>query len=103
MELLGGLGTKGLPTQDTQRAIQEHDGTLTAPVVGFGQRQSPRLTNAAGQPTTMQNTGFMTALPFDNQTAPLAPSSGTPWADPDRLRQFETTSGIVATCSWRMS
>jgi len=78
-------------------------GTLTATVAGFGQVQSQRLTNEAGQPTTMQNTGFTSALQFDNQTAQLAPSGGTQWSDPDMPRQFETKSGAVATFTWSMS
>jgi hypothetical protein len=103
MEILGGLVTKWLPTQATQIAIQEQDGTLTATVAGFGQVKSQRLTNEAGQPTTMQNTGFTSALQFDNQTAQLAPSGGTQWSDPDMPRQFETKSGAVATFTWSMS
>jgi hypothetical protein len=86
-----------------QIAIQEQNGTLTATVAGFGQVHSQRLTNDAGQPTTMQHTGFTTALQFDNQSAQLAPSSGTRWADPDLPRQFETKSGAVATFTWRVS
>jgi hypothetical protein len=60
-------------------------------------------TNEAGQPTTMQNTGFTTTLQFDNQAAQLAPSSGTHWSDPDMPRQFETKSGAVAKFTWRVS
>ena len=103
MVILAGLVTQWLPTQTAQIAIQEHNGTLTATVAGFGQVHSQRLTNDAGQPTTMQNTGFTTALQFDNQSAQLAPSGGTRWADPDLPRQFETKSGAVATFTWRVS
>ena len=100
MEILAGLVSTWLPTLSTQIGIQEQNGTLTATVSEFGQVQSQRLTNEAGQPTTMQNTGFTTALQFDNQTAQLAPSDGTNWSDPDMPRQFETKSGVVATFSW---
>jgi len=100
MAILGGLVTKWLPTQRTKIEIQEHGGTLTATVAGFGQLQSQRLTNEARQPTLMQNTGFTTALQFDNQAAQLAPSGGTHWADPAMPRHFETKSGAVATFTW---
>jgi hypothetical protein len=103
MAIVGGLVTKWLPTHATKINIQEQDGTLTATVAGCGQVQSQRLTNEAGQPTTMQNTGFTTALQFDNQAAQLAPSGGTHWADPDMPRPFETKSGAVATFTWRVS
>jgi hypothetical protein len=103
MEILAGLVTKWLPTQVAKIDFQEKGGTLTATVDGFGQMKSQRLTNEAGQPTTMQNTGFTTALQFDNQAAQLAPSSGTHWSDPDMPRQFETKSGAVATFTWSMS
>ena len=103
MEILAGLVTKWLPTQAAKIDFQEQGGTLTATVAGFGQMKSQRLTNEAGQPTTMQNTGFTTALQFDNQAAQLAPSSGTHWSDPDMPRQFETKSGAVAKFTWRVS
>ena len=103
MAIVGGLVTKWLPTQTTQIAMQEQGGTLTATVAGFGQVQSQRLTNEAGQPTLMQNTGFTTALQFDNQAAQLAPSGGTHWADPAMPRPFETKSGAVATFTWSVS
>jgi hypothetical protein len=102
-EILCGLITTWLPTQATTIDIQEHDGTLTATVAGFGQVKSQRLTNEAGQPTTMQNSGFTTALQFHNQTAQLAPGTGTHWSDPDMPRQFETKSGAVATFTWNVS
>lgn len=71
MEILAGLVTKWLPTHAAKIDFQEQGGTLTATVAGFGQMKSQRLTNEAGQPTTMQNTGFTTALQFDNQAAQL--------------------------------
>jgi len=103
MEILAGLVTKWLPTRAAKIDFQEQGGTLTATVAGFGQMKSQRLTNEAGQPTTMQNTGFTTALQLDNQAAQLAPSGGTHWSDPDMPRQFETKSGAVAKFTWRVN
>ena len=103
MEILAGLVAKWLPTQAVRIDAQEQGGTLTATVGGFGQVQSQRLTNEAGQPTTMQNTGFTTALLFDNQSAQLAPSGGTRWSDPDMPRPFETKSGAAARFTWRVN
>ena len=103
MVILAGLVTQWLPTQTAQIAIQEHNGTLTATVAGFGQVHSQRLTNDAGQPTTMQNTGFPRRRCSLTTRAPLAPSGGTRWAHPDLPREFETKSGAVATFTWRVS
>jgi hypothetical protein len=103
MAIVGGLITRWLPTQTAQIDIQQQDGTVTATIAGFGQVKSQRLMNDAGQPTTMQNTGFTTALQFDNQAAQLAPSAGTHWSDPDMPRYFETKSGAVATFTWAVS
>lgn len=100
MEIVAGLVTTWLPTLSAQIDIQEQQGTVTATIGGFGHIRSQRLTNEAGQPTIMQNTGFTTALQFDNQTAQLAPSSGTRWSDPDMPRPFESKSGAVATLRW---
>ena len=102
MEILGGLVTKWLPTQVAKIDFLEQGGISTATVSGFGQIKWQPLTNEAGQPTTMQNTGFTTVLQFDNQAAQLAPS-GTRWSDPDMPRQFETRSGAVARFSWHVS
>ena len=89
-----------LASQAAKIDIQEQGGSLTATVAGFGQVKSERLTNDAGQPTTMHNTGFTTALQFDNQAAQLAPS-GSRWSDTDMPRQFVTKSGAVAALAWR--
>ena len=80
----------------------QQDGRLTATVAGAGEISAQRLTNDAGQPTTMQNTGFTTALQFDNQTAQLAPSASR-WSDQDMPRSFETKSGAMARFTWRVS
>jgi hypothetical protein len=103
MEILAALVAKWLPTHTAKIDFQELGGTLTATVVGFGLIKSQRLTNEAGQPMTMQNTGFTTALQFDDRAAQLAPSGGTRWSDPDMPRQFETKSGAVARFTWRVT
>ena len=100
MEIIGGLVSNWLPTQLARVEVQEEDGTLTANVGNFGQVKSSRMKNEAGQQMTMQNTGFTTALQFDDQIGQLAPSGGTRWSDPDMPRAFETKSGVVATFNW---
>ena len=100
MAIVGGLVSAWLPTQSAGIDVQEQNGGLSATVAGVGEIKSQRLTNDAGQPTTMQNTGFTTALQFDNQVAQLAPSASR-WSDPDMPRRFETKSGAVASFTWR--
>ena len=100
MGALAGLITKWLPTQTTQIAVREENGTTRATVGSVGQIQSQRLKNEAGQQMTMQNVGFAVAFQFDNQTAALAPSTGTRWADPDMPRQWESKSGAVGIFTW---
>jgi hypothetical protein len=102
MEIWGGLIAKWLPTQTAKIDVQQQGGTLNVIVGGFGQIKSQRLTNEAGQPTTMQNAGFATALQFDDLAAQLAPSDGTRWSDSDMPRQFAAKSGVVATFTWRV-
>jgi hypothetical protein len=102
MEIWGGLIAKWLPTQRAKIDAQQQGGTLNVTVGGFGQIKSQRLTNEAGQPTTMQNAGFATALQFDDLTAQLAPSDGTRWSDSDVPRQFAAKSGVAATFTWRV-
>jgi hypothetical protein len=102
MEILGGLVSTWLPTHSTKIEVREQSGRLTASVAGAGEMDAQRLTNDAGQPTTMQNTGFTTALQFDNQMAQLAPSASR-WSDPDLPRSFETRSGAVAHFAWHVS
>lgn len=74
MGALAGLITQWLPTQTTQIAVREENGTTRATVGSIGQIQSQRLKNEAGQQMTMQNVGFAVAFQFDNQTAALAPA-----------------------------
>jgi hypothetical protein len=102
MEILGSFVAKWLPTELSKIDVQDEAGGLTATVGAFGQVKSQRLTNDAGQPTTMQNTGFTTALQFDNQTAQLAPSSSR-WADTAMPRQFMTKSGATGNFTWRVA
>ena len=100
MGALAGLIPKWLPTETTQIAVREENGTIRATVGSVGQIQSRRLKNEAGQQMTMQNAGFAVAFQFDNQTAELAPSTGTRWADPDMPRQWESKSGAVGKFRW---
>ena len=102
LEVLGSLISLWLPTQTADINIQEEADTLTVTVGDFGQYKSQPLKNEEGQPMTMQNVGFATALQFDNQTAQLAPS-GSRWSDPDMPHQFETKSGAVANFTWTVS
>ena len=76
MEILGGLVSKWLPTVATRIDFQQQNDILTASVGGFGQIKSQRLTNEAGQPTTMQNTGFTTALQLTSGLRNLPPAPG---------------------------
>jgi hypothetical protein len=103
MALLAPLYSNWLPTQVVKIDVQEQGGTLSATVGGFGLIKSKLLTNAAGQPTTTQNTAFATFNKFDNQTEQLAPSTGSRWSDPGLPRQFESKSGRVARFTWRVS
>jgi hypothetical protein len=103
MEILAGLITTWLPTQTTKIEVREENGTVSAAVGSFGQINSRRLKNEAGQPMTMQNVGFAVALQFDNYTAELAPSAGTQWSDPDLPQQWESKSGAVGRFTWNIS
>jgi hypothetical protein len=100
MQVLAGLITTWLPTQTAPITVQEANGTVQATVGNIGQINSRRLKNEAGLTMTMQNVGFAVALQFDRQTAELAPSAGTRWADPDLPRQWESRSGAVGTFTW---
>jgi hypothetical protein len=102
MAILGGLITNWLPTQSAKIDYQQQGGALSATVAGFGEIKLQRLTNEAGQPTTMHNTGFTTALQFDGQAAQLAPSASH-WSDPQMPRQFATKSGATANFTWRVN
>jgi hypothetical protein len=101
-EIWGGLIAKWLPTQTAKIDVHQQGATLNVTVGGFGQIKSQRLTNEAGQPTTMQNAGFATTLQFDDLAAQLAPSNGTRWSDSEMPRQFAAKSGVVATLTWRV-
>ena len=100
MGALAGLIPTWLPSQATQIAVREENDTIHATVGTVGQIQSQRLKNEAGQQMTMQNVGFAVVFQFDKQTAALAPSAGTRWADPDMPRQWESRSGAVGTFTW---
>jgi hypothetical protein len=100
MQILAGLITTWLPAQTVPITVQEANGSLQATVGTVGQIRSQRLKNEAGQTMTMQHVGCAVALQFDRQTAELAPSAGTRWADPDLPRQWESRSGAVGTFTW---
>ena len=103
MEILASLTPTWLPTQITKVEVQEENGTVSAAVGSFGQINSRRLKNEAGQPMTMQNVGFAVALQFENSTAELAPSAGTQWFDPDLPQQWASKSGAVGRFTWNIS
>lgn len=103
MAVFAPLYKKWLPTEAAKIDVQEQGGKLSATVGRFGQIKSRRLTNAAGQPTTTQNSAEALVMKFDNQTEYLAPSTGSRWSDPDLPRQFETRSGYVARLTWSVS
>jgi hypothetical protein len=100
MEIVSNLVTRWLPTQTTRIDVQEQGDTVNATVGNFGQVQSQRLRNEAGQPMTMQNVGFAAVFQLDNQTGELALGSGTRWSDPDMPRPFVSKSGVVAGFRW---
>jgi len=93
MHMLAGLITTWLPTRTVPITVQEANGTIQATIGTVGQIHSQRLTKEAGQPMTRQHVGFAVALQSDRQTAELAPSVGTHWADPDRPRPWESRCG----------
>jgi hypothetical protein len=100
MQILAALITTWLPTATAPITVQETNGAIQATVGTVGQIHSQRLKNEAGQTMTMQHAGFAVALQFDRQTAELAPSAGTRWADPDLPQQWESRSGAVGTFTW---
>lgn len=100
MEIVSSLVTRWLPTEATRIDVQEQGGTVSATVGNFGQVQSQRLRNEAGQSMTMQNVGIAVMFQLDNQTGELAPGTGTRWSDPDLPRPFESKSGVVASFRW---
>jgi hypothetical protein len=100
MEIVGGLISTYLPTKRVPIAVQESNGTIAATVGDVGQIKSQRLKNEAGQQMTMQNVGFAMVFQFKEQTAELAPSDGTRWADSDMPEQWESRSGAVGTFTW---
>jgi hypothetical protein len=102
MEILASLTPTWSPTQTIKIEVREENGAVSASVGSFGQINSRRLKNEAGQPMTMQNVGFAVALQFDNSTAELAPSAGTQWSDPDLPQQWESKSGAVGRFTWNV-
>ena len=100
MEIAKSLTATWLPTQRAAISVQADDGNVSATIGDFGQIASKRLKNEAGEIMTMQNTGFVMAFEFENQTAELAPSDGTRWSDPDMPVMFDAKSGAVGKINW---
>jgi hypothetical protein len=92
----GAVITTWLPTHYTPIEIHWGDDT-TATIGQVGQVTSRRLRNDAGQPTTVQGAAAMAA--FQLESAELAHTAGSHWADPD-LHQWEGSSGTRSTFHW---
>ncbi|MEE9281268.1 MAG: DUF1326 domain-containing protein [Myxococcota bacterium] len=103
MEVPASFVATWLPTQTTRIEVKEDRGTLTATVGKVGQILSTRLKNEKREQMTMQNTGFVLAFQFKDQTADLAPSEGGQWNDPDIPEQWMTKSGAVGQIAWSVS
>jgi hypothetical protein len=99
-EVVGGFVSKWLSTQATRIDVKEEGDVLTASVGNVGKITSQPLKNEAGQPMTMQNTGFQGA--FQLGVGNLAPSTGTQWSDRELPSQFSGKSGVAGNVSWRV-
>ena len=100
MAVPSSLPSTWLPTQRTAISVDLEGESLNASMGDLGKISSRRLKNEAGETMTMQNTGFVMAFQFENQTADFAPSDGTQWSDPDMPRQFDGKSGVVGQINW---
>lgn len=89
--------TTWLPTQYTRIAINWGDNT-SATIGTIGQVRSRRLVNEAGRPTTVQGAAAMSA--FQLESADLAYTAGSRWADPDLPHQWEGSSGTRSAFHW---
>ena len=102
MEVPASLLSSWLPTKRARIEVTENDGEVAATVDGIGEVASKRLTNDAGDRMTMQNTAFVMAFEFANQTADLAPSDGTSWRDGELPEAWESKSGAVGQIHWQV-
>jgi hypothetical protein len=100
MAILGGLISKWLPTESSRIDISEDGDSLIAKVDGTGEIRSKLLRDETGRITSLQNSGFASALQFDNLTFQLAPSSGTHWSDAGLPHALEAKSGARASWTW---
>lgn len=100
MEVPASLIDQWLPIKRTRIEVEAQDERVHATLDGVGEIVSQRLVNDLGQKMTMQNTGFILAFGFANQTGELAPSEGTVWQDPDLPQMWKGRSGVVGQIAW---
>lgn len=102
MEVPASLVASWLPTKRARIEVAESNGEIDATIDGIGKITSRRLTNAQGDRMTMQNTAFVMAFEFADQTAELAPSDGTSWRDGELPEAWESRSGAVGQIHWQV-
>jgi len=100
LEVIGALVSEWLPSQVTKIEVNEEGGTIKAKVGDFGSLVSTRMVNEAGDTVTLQNAGFALVWKFKDNTAEMAPSTGTSWHDPDLPLAWEGKSGAVGHFTW---
>lgn len=88
--------------QVTNIDVTEENGTIKAQVGDYGSIVSTRMVNEKGDTVTLQNAGFALVWNFDNDTADMAPSTGTRWHDPDLPLEWEGRSGAVGHLTWKV-
>ncbi|MEJ2087805.1 MAG: DUF1326 domain-containing protein [Gammaproteobacteria bacterium] len=103
MEVPCSLLSSWLPTTRARIDVTAQNGNVHATVDGFGEISSKRLVNDLGDRMTMQNTGFVLAFQYENNTAELAPSDGTVWRDPDMPEVWDNKSGAVGQINWQVA
>lgn len=103
MEVPCSLLSRWLPTTRARIDVTARNGDVHATVDGFGEISSKRLVNDLGDRMTMQNTGFVLAFQYENNTAELAPSDGTVWRDPDMPEVWDNKSGAVGQINWQVA
>lgn len=103
MEVPCSLLSSWLPTTRARIDVTARNGDVHATVDGFGEITSKRLVNDLGDRMTMQNTGFVLAFQYENNTAELAPSDGTIWRDPDMPEVWDNKSGAVGQINWQVA
>jgi hypothetical protein len=96
MAVVSGLVSTWLPAQAAPITVTWGDLT-TATVGEVGQITSQRVTNEAGQPTTVHGAAAMGA--FQLERLEVAHSAGSHWADPE-LRHWDADSGTMGAFAW---